>query len=112
MKNAEASRNLTSAFRNRRTIGRSRVACAGRTLRPKTPSPLPASTDLAELPAIKPGTNTSFASLKQIDAGLLNVGYAEDGPPMVPPSFFCMAGPTTSTATSMLRRCWPRRAIG
>ena len=31
-------------------------------------------------PAIKPGTNTSFASLKQIDAGLLNVGYAEAGP--------------------------------
>jgi pimeloyl-ACP methyl ester carboxylesterase len=32
------------------------------------------------LPPIKPGTNTSFASLKQIDAGLLNVGYAEAGP--------------------------------
>src|SRR5438309_6235111 len=32
------------------------------------------------LPAIKPGTNTSFASLKQIDAGVLNVGYAEAGP--------------------------------
>jgi pimeloyl-ACP methyl ester carboxylesterase len=31
-------------------------------------------------PAIKPGTNTSFALLKQIDAGLLNVGYAEVGP--------------------------------
>jgi len=29
---------------------------------------------------IKPGANTSFASLKQIDAGLLNVGYAEAGP--------------------------------
>jgi len=29
---------------------------------------------------VKPGTNTSFASLKQIDAGLLNVGYAEAGP--------------------------------
>jgi pimeloyl-ACP methyl ester carboxylesterase len=28
----------------------------------------------------KRGTNTSFASLKQIDAGLLNVGYAEAGP--------------------------------
>jgi pimeloyl-ACP methyl ester carboxylesterase len=27
-----------------------------------------------------PGTHTSFASLKQIDAGLLNVGYAEAGP--------------------------------
>jgi pimeloyl-ACP methyl ester carboxylesterase len=34
----------------------------------------------ADLPRIKPGTNTSFASLKQIDAGLLNVGYAEAGP--------------------------------
>jgi pimeloyl-ACP methyl ester carboxylesterase len=29
---------------------------------------------------IKPGQNTSFGSLKQIDAGLLNVGYAELGP--------------------------------
>jgi pimeloyl-ACP methyl ester carboxylesterase len=34
----------------------------------------------ADLPAIKPGTNTSFGALKQIDAGLLNVGYAEAGP--------------------------------
>ena len=34
----------------------------------------------ARLPAIKPGTNTSFASLKQIDAGVLNVGYAGTGP--------------------------------
>jgi pimeloyl-ACP methyl ester carboxylesterase len=34
---------------------------------------------------IKPGTNTSFASLKQIDAGLLNVGYAEAGPTNGPP---------------------------
>jgi pimeloyl-ACP methyl ester carboxylesterase len=33
-----------------------------------------------QLPAIKPGTNTSFVSLKKIDAGLLNVGYAEAGP--------------------------------
>ena len=29
---------------------------------------------------LKPGTNTSFSALKQIDAGLLNVGYAEAGP--------------------------------
>src|SRR6478609_8857991 len=27
------------------------------------------------------GAHTSFASMKQIDAGLLNIGYAEDGPP-------------------------------
>src|SRR5580692_9439357 len=33
-----------------------------------------------DVPAIKPGTNTSFASLKQINAGLLNIGYAEAGP--------------------------------
>ena len=32
------------------------------------------------LPAIRPGTNTSFGPLKQIDAGLLNIGYAEAGP--------------------------------
>jgi pimeloyl-ACP methyl ester carboxylesterase len=34
-----------------------------------------------QLPTIKPGTNTTFAALKQIDAGVLNVGYAEAGPP-------------------------------
>ena len=34
----------------------------------------------ADAPNIKPGTNTSFASLKQIDAGVLNIGYAEAGP--------------------------------
>ena len=39
-----------------------------------------AETKRTALPAIKPGTNTSFGSLKQIDAGLLNVGYAEAGP--------------------------------
>jgi pimeloyl-ACP methyl ester carboxylesterase len=37
------------------------------------------------VPPIKPGTNTSFAPLKQIDAGLLNVGYAEAGPDNGPP---------------------------
>jgi pimeloyl-ACP methyl ester carboxylesterase len=39
------------------------------------------------LPTVKPGTNTSFSALKQIDAGLLNIGYAEagasDGPPVI-----------------------------
>jgi pimeloyl-ACP methyl ester carboxylesterase len=37
-------------------------------------------TKRADLAKIKPGTNTSFASLKQIEAGVLNVGYAEAGP--------------------------------
>jgi pimeloyl-ACP methyl ester carboxylesterase len=40
-----------------------------------------AETKPEPLPAIKPGTNPSFAPLKQIDAGVLNVGYAEAGPP-------------------------------
>ena len=34
----------------------------------------------ADAPRIKPGTNASFGPLKQIDAGTLNVGYAEAGP--------------------------------
>jgi len=40
----------------------------------------PSKTQMADLPRIEPGAYTSFGSLKQIDAGLLNVGYAELGP--------------------------------
>jgi pimeloyl-ACP methyl ester carboxylesterase len=32
------------------------------------------------VPAVKPGTNASFGPLKQVDAGVLNIGYAETGP--------------------------------
>jgi pimeloyl-ACP methyl ester carboxylesterase len=39
-----------------------------------------AQTRLTQLPAIRPGTNTSFGPLRQIDAGVLNIGYAEAGP--------------------------------
>jgi pimeloyl-ACP methyl ester carboxylesterase len=39
-----------------------------------------AQSQSSALPPIKPGTNTSFGPLKQIDAGVLNVGYAEAGP--------------------------------
>jgi len=31
------------------------------------------------VPPIKPGTNTSLGPIKQIDAGVLSVGYAEAG---------------------------------
>src|ERR1700731_4216869 len=34
----------------------------------------------ADVSPTKPGTNSSFGSLKQINAGVLNVGYAEAGP--------------------------------
>jgi len=39
----------------------------------------------ARLAAAKPGTNTSFGPIRQIDAGILNVGYAEAGPGDSPP---------------------------
>ena len=39
----------------------------------------------AQLLPIKPGTNTSFAPLKQINAGVLNIAYAEAGPADGPP---------------------------
>ena len=39
----------------------------------------------AKVPSVKPGSHTSFGPLKQIDAGLLNVGYAEAGPADGPP---------------------------
>ncbi|WP_420997328.1 alpha/beta fold hydrolase [Cupriavidus sp. 30B13] len=32
------------------------------------------------LPAIRPGTHTAFGQLRQVDAGELNIGYAEAGP--------------------------------
>ena len=39
----------------------------------------------ATVPPIKPGTNKSFGPLKQVDAGVLNIGYAEMGPSGGPP---------------------------
>ena len=66
----------------------------------------------ADVPTIKPGTNTSFGSLKQIDAGLLNVGYAEAGPADGPAVILLHGGPTIFTAMSMSRPCWRRRATG
>jgi pimeloyl-ACP methyl ester carboxylesterase len=38
------------------------------------------NTNPTDLRAIRAGANTSFASIKQINAGVLNVGYAEAGP--------------------------------
>jgi pimeloyl-ACP methyl ester carboxylesterase len=40
----------------------------------------PGKSKQVELRKTKPGTHTSFAPLKQVDAGALNVGYAEAGP--------------------------------
>ena len=40
----------------------------------------PASAQPGKAKPVKPGTNKSFAPLKQVDAGVLNVAYAEAGP--------------------------------
>jgi hypothetical protein len=34
----------------------------------------------AKLPTVRPGAHTSFGPLQQINAGTLNIGYAEAGP--------------------------------
>jgi len=44
-----------------------------------------AQAQTAATPAGAPSKNTTFASLKQINAGVLNVGYVEDGPADGPP---------------------------
>src|SRR5262245_17476666 len=46
---------------------------------------LQAESGKPKLPVIKAGAHTSFGPLKQIDAGVLNVGYAEAGPAAGPP---------------------------
>ncbi|WP_434533400.1 hypothetical protein [Amycolatopsis carbonis] len=54
------------------------------------------------------GTHTSFGPLKQVRAGVLNIGYAEAGPRTDRSCSCCTGGPTTSTATSTSRPRWRR----
>ena len=61
---------------------------------------------------IKPGMNTSFGSLKQIDAGLLSVGYAEAGPANGPVVILLHGWPYDIYSFAMSPLCWRRRAIG
>jgi len=65
----------------RQFIGATAVALAAQGLGLSVPEIAGAATPRrASLPAAVPGSNTSFRAMKHIDAGVLNVGYAEDGP--------------------------------
>jgi pimeloyl-ACP methyl ester carboxylesterase len=73
------------------TIGKD-VACSRRRFLGTTVAALsaaqlgfPASARATSIPTITPGTNKALPALKQIDAGALNVGYAEVGPAGGPP---------------------------
>jgi pimeloyl-ACP methyl ester carboxylesterase len=71
---------------NRRTFGKTLGLATGATvaslagLQGFTSASAATRTRTPAVPAISPGTHTSFASLKQVRAGLLDVGYAEAGP--------------------------------
>jgi pimeloyl-ACP methyl ester carboxylesterase len=65
---------------SRRLAGRTARIGTVRSKAVRRRTTVPSLINPANVPPIKLGTNTSFGSLKQIDAGLLNVGYAEAGP--------------------------------
>jgi len=72
----------------RRFIGTAAMTLAAAGLGIRNPANAqPANPGTADLSATNPKTNTSFGPLKQIEAGLLNVGYAEagraDGPAVI-----------------------------
>src|SRR5215813_9405411 len=71
----------------RRFLGAAAGLAAGSLSTISTAKGQAVKTKPASLPKILPGTNTSFGPLKQIDAGVLNVGYAElgrsDGPTVI-----------------------------
>jgi pimeloyl-ACP methyl ester carboxylesterase len=65
----------------RRFVGVAAVTIATAQLTPSSAADAQSGkTNPVDLPKVKPGTHTAFAPLKQIDAGVLNVGYAEAGP--------------------------------
>jgi pimeloyl-ACP methyl ester carboxylesterase len=66
--------------RRRRFLGTAAVMLAAARIMAIGSANAQSSGARAALPTIKPGTNTSVGSLKRIDAGALNVGYAEAGP--------------------------------
>jgi pimeloyl-ACP methyl ester carboxylesterase len=71
--------------RRRYFVGAAAVAAATQLGMTGSADAQSSETGQAQLPPVRPATNTSFAPLKQIDAGVLNVAYAEAGAPDGPP---------------------------
>src|SRR3981081_461027 len=66
--------------RRRRFFGTAAVAAAAPQLGLMSFPNAQSANPNSALPTIKPRTNKSFGALKQMDAGELNIGYAEAGP--------------------------------
>src|SRR6516225_1291108 len=64
----------------RRFLGAATVTIAAAQLGIIGSAAAPIFNGAQRMPTIKAGTNTSFGPLKQIDAGVLNIGYPEAGP--------------------------------
>jgi pimeloyl-ACP methyl ester carboxylesterase len=71
----------------RRFLGAAAITAATAQLGILSASGVQASTEVPAAAPPRPNTNASFGPLKQINAGLLNIGYAEagaaDGPPVI-----------------------------
>lgn len=73
--------NVNINLQRRRFLGTAAVTLAATPFALASCANIPANAAKpADTPTVKPGTHTSFSSLKQINAGVLNIGYAEAGP--------------------------------
>lgn len=77
----------------RRFFGGAAMTLAAAQLSLSTPASAETGKPAKSGTPVRAGSNTSFASLKQIDAGLLNLGYAEAGPAGGPPVFLLHGWP-------------------
>lgn len=64
----------------RRFVGAAALAFAATAAEVGLSNSALAQTRLSTEPTVRPGARTSFGTLKQVDAGVLSVGYAETGP--------------------------------